>query len=622
MKRKIFFPLLMVILLATIINNVKAPALYNDITLLTGHIHTHPQMQQIQMDNGKFVYIYILWVNGSPDTFDLHIYVYSASGSEDAHSVIDMQDLNDEPRAYTCVAVDADNIIVSVLVHDEINNNLAIKIVEYNTNSYVSNIYTSTDITESFNLNEGFGSELIPYGGEFYGIFTYLRAGVDEYSVSYKFNPSTNAVTKDTVDTTANLYGYTFYFFDTEAVEGANWVYLIAASRVAKTTALYLKWDLDNWTTEPELLATHPNPDDWDYDNVLSLTVSGGDILWNATESDYFLYWSWGIGEAADNDVNFVQNRLRFNSSGIDSLYLEAQNRMWYSVSLNTGSPLEESSIYLVLETEYNDLIMYTEIKYAEPSDFRIYELPFSISNWFDFGSSAISLGDDDFVDPLLFPVQGHAYIGYKGEDSGFMTSRKSTNTRVYYGLGVQGAWDITLTYSPADDPIETFTTYTFTGTLLTGAIPVSTDYIVYIDNVTLQAGVSSSQGEFVFNFLSTLSGLRTFTVEMYFSGILVYSEDFEYVFASVDEDQTTTGGLLQVGIAAVMAFLPVFIIVLFPPMLFFFITKNLIVFFAVLCLCSYVGVMSGMVPTYVMFLVILLSCLFFYLEFNKGGNP
>lgn len=615
MKLKLFLLALFIVLLCYP-SLAQAAVAYQDITLDANHSHGSPQLNQVTLGNGKFLYAY------GEDHSDsvLHVYVFSASGVQQAHSTITI--VGDyRIKSLSVLAINDDVVIISYFLHYDLANRVKWGCVEYDTSTYTWTERNHGSFLGHSGVIEAKSSQMFEYGNEVYGMHTYYYSG-GTHTIYFAYNYDGNNLYDDHV-AGGSCYGYTFGFPDSDAVEGLEYVYLISSTRVDNDRPRYLKWDLSDWNnTGPELLATSPLDAVWDWDNELSLRYFGGDIYYNETEADYYLYHTWGIGDpgSPSNSVYLRQSNCRFNSSGIDLTFLEAQILTSDSADPLTGYPSQETSICTGWLISSSEIYMIIENRYDDPSDYRGYMLQGLISDWGDFGLTAMDLGpyDDGWTEAI--EVQGHQYIMYKEPNSQFESSRQGLTTRIYYGLEAHLTdWDVTLTYLPADDPPETFTNYQFTGTIFSGSQRVETDYEVYLDDVIIEAGRSNTQGEFYFPIMSSIAGYRIIEIRVYYADVLAYTEEFPYVFASADEGPGTTPGYWSVGIQALFSFLPVFIMVLFPPLVFYFATENLIVFFVVLIICCFTGSITGIIPNYVLFLVALLSCLFFYLSFRES---
>lgn len=570
----------------------------------------HPQLISVHLDNGLYCYVY------ADESQDVFVEIYNSLGVHQAQVTYDVEDscahyADLDIQRLSVIAIDDDEILISMVVLKETaDRHHNVGVARVHTETYTVNKYWDTEQAIVGGTVDMFTSQIFQSGTNFYGIVTTDVANDGAHEQwRWRFESATNTYssTRDTV-LGGDLCGQIFGFQD--SADNTS-VYLIGSVEADENRTVACKWDLDSYTTEPEKLANAPFDTDWyfvdqsGYDpetqTRLNLRYIGGDAFYNATTDKYYVYHTWTKGQYGQDGVEVKQWRLQFNSSGIDSLYLEANNRLTNTQNPATGFPTDETAIFGGLLNSKTSFYMYCENRYAV-GDYRCYRYEYQITDWETFGSSVLSRVDNEWYDEII--QDDYNNIGYKDPESTMQFGEEYDESlvTVYYGLDPDAeGYDVSWTYTPYDDPPEINKRYSFTGITTLNEIAYQCEVTVYVDDITITSRETSTSGVFTFWLQTSVLGAHNLTVELFDDGESEYAETVIYVFVESTEDTDTQ--LTAIGIGGMMNFVILFALCGAPAYLLMR-EAGTMGFFAGLGLGAVIGYVGGVMPMYGLFLV------------------
>lgn len=622
-KKKSFTIFLLILLFSLLSNIIQVSAQfdYYEINLPNDPRFGAPQLTSIQLVNGRYIY-----VHARDDTQEVHgvyVYIFSSSGALLSSFTEDTTDDHDlTTQSLTITDINDNEFLIGFINGADltsVNGKTQTGVIRVNSITFATSLYN-----ESTWLTGGGGNHEDPsyqigqftkYQDCIYGLASASFNGGREYAWVMEFNYTANTFDTNTT-LTANFEGWN-YLFSNETETTDNMRYIISGKDGDSTRPRFLKWDLDNWETFPETLSDVGSDGIWFEDNILSLRFISAGVVWNVSQSRYLMWFSWAKSETTHSGVHIFQHRLMFNSSGIDIDYLEDQETLTDEVNPNTGFSAQETSVISGYETSKDYFTVFCENKYADPTDFRAYELTIFITNWATFGSASLDVVSNDWYNEI--PVPNHQWILYKDSQetlsSGINPAR--TNVRIYFSLDVeQEGWTISWTYIPADSPLYVNTNYGFSGTTYLNNIGYPSAYLVYFDGVLKYSRSTDSGGDFGFTLLTDIRGIHTLNISVYYNSEYKTSEQEDYLFIESGEAEGTQLGAVMIN--NILNFLPVFLVVLVPPIALASIMGTL-GFMTGLIIGGVIGTMSGVLPTYGLYLIMLVIIMAFVYSMRKG---
>ncbi|NIT57707.1 MAG: hypothetical protein GWN00_16195, partial [Aliifodinibius sp.] len=144
---------------------------------------------------------------------------------------------------------------------------------------------------------------------------------------------------------------------------------------------------------------------------------------------------------------------------------------------------------------------------------------------------------------------------------------------RVWYDLtAIERNYDITLTYSPSDDPLTTNTQYTFTATSTMNGLGLEVINVIYWDGGQIATDYSETNGVYQFTLISSYGGLHNLTIAIWDGSppTYQYSESWVYTFSFPSTTTTPTSPTVVTTTSnLIIGGIPIILMILFPTFIF-----------------------------------------------------
>lgn len=567
--------------------------------------------------NGR--YIYVIGTNEASAL--VHVYVYSSSGSQLAHTTIDVNFGGSEEWIEDLSLYDNSTDGSTLLIFG-----CGYRLLTGSYGAYAF-IITYNTLTYTYTVDKDVGvgiaasptihiSDTFEHDNDVYCMVT-IDSSTDYTKIlKVDLSTGTESYSYPTGYQYARPFAGTIYGFqngtDTELV------YTVSGKIGDNTRPHYWVWDLDSDTITE--LAEHPINERWKTDTYLSLKYIGGGI--HIQEDDKIILYHIWLFIDDDAVLRCIYHRLQFSSGGIASGNLLQQGEIIYEhdySSTLTNTEFTTGGGYAYNST-YTHFWIITE--YPVDSDLYVFNnLPLLVDDIEDFVETSFYLGSTPFHDSAIVAPE-HLYSRVcRIPTSTHQTTENWDNDEVYiYSLLAEGQRE----YSIVTSHIPTGEYYTLTQYALTLTLRVNgqlrEDYVVEfrIDNQSKGTKLTDVNGQVSFVFIVNTAGFHVFRYYVYYEGEEEYNT-YEYeVFLTTeieDEGQQTSTIMLY----SMTTVLPVMFVVLMPAFLLWVILQSVSGFLMGLALGGVMGLNAGIITPATMFLIALLIILYFYVTIKKG---
>lgn len=369
----------------------------------------------------------------------------------------------------------------------------------------------------------------------------------------------------------------------------------------------YYIMDLSGTSADTVKLATHPQTARIRayLKNMQQYYMGGGKYI----SGDFiYLYWTWiypDLYYESYRKIIVIQHRLVFNLT-VDDDTLLFQNERTITIYPNLlTSPTYNCWAIGFLENK-QDLIVY--YPYIEDEEYHIMKDELEVSDWLDTDDTAIYLIDYEETEDI--PPQ-NAVIDWiaREPNSPFQVNCHYTGYEIWVYSGLvawKEEWDISISYTPVDTPPFTDTSYRFTATSLLNDYPRKSTLIGYFDNVQFFSSSTNSIGQYQFTIQTSVSGYHELQIKLYSNNIYRYNETWNYVFITRGEEYPETETLLPISVGLILNYLPIFLV--YGSLIFGFSELNfgIIGFIVAIILGTVICALSGLIPQYVVYLMVL----------------
>lgn len=578
----------------------------------------HPQLGSCVMPNGKYVYTSALYQAENNFKF----YVVGPTGVLEANSTIDLAGGSHmvEDGSWSITPINDDDVLVLYIGREFGDTRSQGGYLVYDTVSYTledsgTTIDEGTQVLSTTSFYAG--SIITPDEVNFYMMGNLMRVDGttnDLWRFCYEVDTGDFYYVEDYNNDWA--YGYVFGFYDDNKTDSTADAILITGTQADGEIAQIYKWDFATWnTTLPENLCTM-GTSHWSTIQTfatrsadVSLRYLGGGIHYDVASTDYFLYFTWTLSES-DGFLNNIQHRARFNSTGIDSDYLEAQDTQ--DENLNSSGPssvVPSHSGYMINRSAFR---VFNQEYEAVPSDYGSFEYEYVITDWLNFGASDVDSSSIGWTDN----IEGDTLnlIIWKDPLFAFESARLSDDsaTYIYYGLGTDATdWAISgWTYVPAHSPPLTDTNYAFSGQTVNNLVGTQTVISVFWDDMgPIHSEETTANGSFDFTIYTSTQGAHEIEVWVYYNNFKVLEEEYDYVFQTSTVDDSTL--LSDQFIQGFLKFVPLILFILVPAMTFQKLV-GFIGFFIGMMLGAIICTSAGFMPPYGLMMFIFLTILGF----------
>jgi len=591
----------------------------------SGYVETlNPNVNQYLMhSSGKFIYLM-----GSSSTKMLYYYIYTPT----TKTTYTTSAYGFTISSYTIIEFDNQNILICILTYQSYGGNqinVRLYVSKLNIISLAYSTYGPLNLDNVFGLVAGVGLQ---------SCLSAWYKYINDYYVIFELQPiSANAVTKIGIlkfkvsDNTLSASSLTSV--GSSGQDGAtqlatyqnpttiNKVYLLTTGANDKTLPIYYIADLSALTLT--YLSTQQN----------NARYYGNSRLWNLGEGIYqdnetgyyWLYFTWVYSYQSGSyyGAKFVQQRMVFNASGIAPVNLIAQNERvltispnwteWATINWMQGQMISKSDIYIYFPNKAGFVPLYVQKDII------------SIPSWTDYSATTVNINPNvqiteaiSFADPPYFLSQSCRTI--RQLDKMWSACEYSTNTYIYYPVTpVVENWDITLTWIPDDEVLKTEDWYKYTLTTFVNTMATKTYVIVRIDGLPMVQQNTDSSGVLTFTGSQSVEGIHQWNISIYVSGVYKYNEVFNLQYSKTGvTGQPTTGILIPQTTSLIMSFIPIFCIIGFPSLIFGSML-GMVGFIFGGCMGTVVCSLTGIIPSYFMYLMILIIAMGIIYMFRKG---
>lgn len=543
------------------------------------------------------------------------------------------------------IDIDADEFLVVELVTYSTSFYSRMTVVRYNVNTLAKTDDRGINLIQGISTiaNNGFsGIDSAWYGGNLYIFFLkiYGFSSAGHYLEAYEYDPITPTLTykekiappTPTADSRPqgylNVYQYT---------ASSNVMFITVSTRPQSTTPLFYIYDADSNVFEFQ--AQYPVPTQYHNTSKFWWINAGYRISGN----DIFIHFNWidtYLDDATDNPVHrIIQHRLVYNTT-VQASNLTAQNTRQF---LNNPTVTDVFVLSEVWALGYIEDINSSIFNYYYPIQTydwdllewvaEIWEVQVTIPDWFNYGIQSTSLeynrvsDEEIYMYPWASGDNGVYDALWREFGKTFQSSEQYGNTdvRIWYGVApLSATYDITWTITPDETPKIILTNYRVTFTSLMNDIGTALNYIVYLDGSNVGAGVTDGNGAETKIFNIGEEGTHTITVELYRSSMgvttLLYTETYSDIWTVTgsESDLPTPEVIIPVTVAGITVLLPIFFIVLVPTFALGEMAGKIGIL-AGLVIGVTVGAMSGLLPMYTVFLMILVIVLAFVFLIRGG---
>jgi hypothetical protein len=501
----------------------------------------HPTLTQYYHSSGKFIF-----ADGGASNVTMTVWVIGTSNTLEATISIDTSVTDDLGIEFIAIAeVNSTHIMIFVAKSQSgaSQQDVSTRFVMVNINTYTYSQSNNVETNSAGCANvEVVGTRIFKYGSEYIvaliaGDFT---CGViySNIMLAYTENDLVHTIDDEGKTITAGGYSWIYGVQDTEF--NGQFLY-IAFGSTPYDYVRYSKWDLSTGTYTAHAnqpTATNRMPDPTSGDLMLNFQIVGSGIV-DEFESGgannytwtYFSH-SWSYVAGGVQQVMLVHTRLEYNETDED---LAVGNLLAIDehVSLiSTNIPTNDVGVAGGWFSTYNSFYFIYADYQASVLTTRV-EI-WSISDYFDTASSVMSM-DSYQYDPNYAPyglVQ--ETIGRNFSYPYQVNLYKSIGrARIYYGLTIfEATYDVTLTWTPTDDPLYTDTWYSFTGTTFRNGIGTQLSILYFDGDIMIGSTVTDVNGVFLFSG-NTDAGVHSYIFRVYSSSVSVYNETINLLWVA-----------------------------------------------------------------------------------------
>ena len=578
--------------------------------------------------SGKIIYA-ILEPAYSSSRSRITVYIYSSSlnklGSGNVITGVDNYKWYD----ISIMELDNDEILIyGVEFHGTAIQYSALIAFRFNIVSFTfsteylsSNIWAGTSQTLS-NFDGNLGS-VYKYSGDnkFYvsGNSYYYYPGQSQRHLKMfigKFDSGTNTITIST-EVMGDTYAHPIYDF--RVLDGIydQYIYILTSTRNDDTAQFYVM-NMSGFTLSFLTNASGSG----NFIDTRRINLLSGGIYTSGNLVYLYFTWEYSYKQSSTfgylRQIRVCQSRSVYNNtitndkllaSGISDMIVSVNLPYGYETwSIGMSTVKENATIYYVngIEGEYHTSKLECHIDdWMNYSDFDQWTTTFT----------AIADNDIDIDGYFIGSI-----IIYT--PTGKMSIVEIGSTYIYLITPLYVNYDITLTYTPPDNPLLTDKSYLFTFTTYANGLPTALKYVAYFDGTQFGAGVTESNGQKQFTNIVSLAGIHITTIKIYdVNNVLVRTETFDHLYKKVTiGTDITEEGVLMIGINSMFGIIPSLIIIGLPALLFYQIKNSVIMVVVGMTLGSVIGVLGGVIPLYILFIIILCDLLImFYVRGDKS---
>lgn len=602
------FFILFIPLLIFPINNVNAYGKYT-ITLPSNPIFSEGTFRSMHLSNDKYAYV----IAQQGTTNNLHVWLFSSSGTLLAYNFVTIPLISGTiVKCALSLYDNGTNLIIMGLQHTGGAQSPILFAFSLNTITYAFTQYNYVT-TYACTLDNLYISNIVVYNDAFYAIISYN--GTEASRTYYGKLTYTGTLSIIQISATNNFVGSIFITQNEDTPEN---IYIVSGKPNDETRPIYYKGDLSAQTAS--YLCEHPTNNHWRIDTYLSLRFLGGG-LYTQEDGKYILYFTWSW---CDNygDLEIIQHRLKFSSSGVDAGNLEAQNQR--NGIFGQSSNVAEQEISLAggyLENYYT--IKLWRIRQTEPYSGIFYCIRSTLnsSQWENFDITYLDLESPDNNEDASVIYEDAYWRITRISTSTMQTSEDNNNQYVYIYSGLQEGqrtYTLSISYLPSGD-LYTHTQYSWIITLtVNGQVRKDYQIVMKIDDQVLGTKTTDINGKVNFLVYLTISGFHRFYYYVYFSNAMEYDIYDDYIVISLDAEDDTSIITTQL-LYSLTIMIPLLFVVLLPAFILFIIMKDVIGFLIGLVIGGFLGYSVGLISLSTIFLIGLLVITYIVIIWKKG---
>jgi hypothetical protein len=385
-----------------------------------------------------------------------------------------------------------------------------------------------------------------------------------------------------------------------------------------------------------ETLCVAPTPADFPQTSDGCITQMGFKwigIGYEVDGSNIWLYFTHVKGYLVGGTTigyKWVQHRLVFNTT-ISAATLLDCDRLVTSGSLGTFAVEPWVVGYKV---DYDEFYFWMDNREYSASPPVTVSMPDRIKieltgDWFDYSTPpTIDITITDMILDLLPTSDSEAITIYGGSMfNAYMVMGFATDIRIYYGMSVVDDFTYSLVITPNETPKFTQKTYVFSFTFLNNGVPASNCIVLfYVDgsNSTTVTKVASSAGVVTLPIQFNSEGTHTIMFEVYknmFDTEMKLTDTLSYLFYSQEiPDEEVTPFLIGNLTGILITFLPACLCIMVPAIAGAK-AAGLSGFLAGTVVGDLIAVGVGVMPTYTIYLMILIASITFIMVMRSGNR-
>lgn len=616
--------IVMIVLGSSVFTAIGQAPYYDDASLDADVVVSPPQLcQDTHSATGKLVYAY--WDVSEDNAYFI---VYSANGDNEA-LVTQGQDYS----SYSMIVVSdfghaTDMLIILCSQIGGGAQHVELRAYRFNVNTYAITYIGEEHIGSQMAPQRVGISEAIEYNDDLFWVYHAWDLSADTHVLGFlelDLATDTLSTTENTTLSQGGAYNPNNGYPPLMTVQDpltSSLVYIMTADADDDERPTFYRLNLAGVAGDIVQLATAGTSNALNNEANFQWSISyfGGGV--EDSGNLRYLYFTYAYGyHYPDNNraYRFSQQRLIFNTSGggeIIEANLTAQNVRNGIFSPNLGASASYVGWTVGYMTDYDEINMYMS-NYLD-GEYVVMLAEIDITTFFDYATTVISydITYEDYDETIYTPRnEAHSHIS-RDWDSTFQSdySDKSDDLwRVWYYIeALEENYDISISYTPTDDPLDVNTNYQFTTTTTLNGIGTEVINIVYWDGSQVKADYSETNGVFQFTLISSIGGIHNLTVSVWDGEppAYKYSESWSYTFSGIDPTaDPTTPTLVTTTISLMVYFIPVLVIIIFPAFMFFkILDDNIFGGLFGLSLGVIICNVAGYLPVYTIYLMLLID--------------
>lgn len=590
-----------------------------------------PQYRTLQHSSGKFIYTYFR--RSATNLIYIDVYINYPSGTTPNYITIEidshtMSESYINSTSYSIDELNSTHIIIFE-AHYMWNNpihNIYGKVYLLNLNTYVVTTITDPWYASSTTIQcpvMKLGN-IFQYDNKVYCVF--MQAYNDSPTTKHylglmDFDLATNILDVSKSELWSGAYPHNSIGFPyaLQYPENSDKIYVVCSYETDLTQPQYYEIDLDDEVYTQ--LASHSNTDRYSVNRRIIFLGSG--VIINGDYIYIYYQWVYPYVDASTRYIKYVNQKLVFNQT-ITAVDLIGNQDKCGVIQLLYGTETNPSWVTGYKDNASISILYYANWKSSTSSNI-VDKATYTVEDWLDYGGGSLDVEFESEIDYIPNHQDEEAYIIRRFSED-FQVEEVTTTPKtawIYYGLALlEAVYDITLTWTPNDNPLLTQKSYSFTTTTFRNYIGFRSYIDILIDGLKLKSALTAINGIHVFLLTSSSTGFKTLEIKMYSNATqeLLYTEEFEIKFIESAQD-IETGQTVFIG--SYIQYLPFMFICLVPSLGLFLITKHIIGFLSGLTLGTFALVLSNMIPIYMIFIELIIIVIGFVMvlkDNNSGG--